>query len=52
MAVIVNIPPEQAKLVLLKNGWDVDMSVMAFIDNPASYDLADQSNFNTVASFN
>jgi len=39
---IAHISQDQAKLALVKNRWDIDRSVVAFIENPSKYNLSDQ----------
>ena len=46
---IANTSEQQAILILIKNNWIVDTSILSFIENPYLYRLSDLENINIMA---
>ena len=46
---IANTTEQQAILILLKNNWEVESSILNFIENPSQYRLSDIENISLMA---
>jgi len=49
---VINIPRDQAVLILVKNGWNVDNGISAYFENPQSFDTTLAANRKIIANFN
>jgi hypothetical protein len=46
---IANTSEQQAILILIKNNWEIESSILNFIENPSQYRLSDIENINLMA---